>query len=67
MFEVLDFYQHVFGAQVFMAAFKEYPHLLLLYNAVGEMGRLPSWRKERLAVYEDWEEYAKQVDATLGR
>ena len=65
VFEVLDFYSHIFGPQTFWDAFKAFPALLKLYADVGKMGNLPKWMKERGGLFQDWAEYAKEVDKTL--
>lgn len=67
VFEVLDFFRHIFGDDTMRSSLLKFPRVLALHDAVLQMGRLKIWRdEERPKLFiADWADYAKVVRATL--
>ncbi|EQC37982.1 hypothetical protein SDRG_04412 [Saprolegnia diclina VS20] len=65
MWEVLDFYEDIFGTAVFRNDFKAYPALLAHYDRVGQMGNLTQWQAARSTAFVDCATYARHVNQTL--
>ncbi|KDO21875.1 hypothetical protein SPRG_12377 [Saprolegnia parasitica CBS 223.65] len=65
MWEVLDFYEDIFGTALFRADFKAYPALLAHYDRVGRMGNLAQWKAARSTEFVDYATYARHVNQTL--
>lgn len=67
VFEVMDFFRHVFGEDAMRKSFQTFPRLLALHDAVLNLGRLKTWRDiERPKLFiKDWSEYGQVVIRTL--
>jgi glutathione S-transferase len=67
VFEVLDYYEQIFGGEAFLRAMEKYPKLLRLYRKVVALNGVAQYRQYRLEYYLPLPIYAKEVDQTLGR
>jgi len=67
VFEVLDFYEQIFGREEFLRVMEPYPKLLRLYRKVVALNGVGRHCQYRLEHYLPLPVYAKEVDFTLGR
>ncbi|OQR91335.1 hypothetical protein ACHHYP_04801 [Achlya hypogyna] len=65
IFEVLDFYEAVFGAADLAADFEAFPHVLAHYARMATFGGIPKWKAARATAFVDWATYAAHVEQTL--
>jgi len=66
VFEVLDFYEQIFGGEFFLRKLEPCPKLLRLYRKVCVFGDIAKHRASREAAYLPLAQYAKEVEQTLG-
>jgi glutathione S-transferase len=67
VFEVLDFYEQIFGGEQFLRVMEPYPKLLRLYRKVVALNNIGRHRQYRAENYLPLPQYAKEVDQSLGR
>lgn len=68
VFEVIDFYEEIFGLDARKKALAPFPKLAALHAAVLELGWVREWvSEERPAVFLPYDEYKAAVNRTLER
>jgi len=67
VFEVLDFYEQIFGGEPFLRKMEPFPKLLRLYRKLCSYGDILRHRQDRERTYLPLSQYTKEVDQSLGR